>query len=162
GAPFPIEIPTPRTLCGGAVDSSGNVFIGNAAANAVKEGRGLLRYTSSGTALPPINTEGLIPGLPCRLAFDSSNNLYVATRAATGRSWKPTAASNYTTATLFDAFAANGVTVDKATGHVFVAHPERITEYDGSGNLIGEFGNENGTSTTKRFLGVAVDEATNE
>jgi hypothetical protein len=161
GAPFPTTIPTPRTTCGDAVDSSGNVFVANANATAVAEGRGIYRYTSAGTALPTINTSAF-PGLPCRLAFDSSNNLYVATSAATGQVWKYTAASSYTSATLFDSFAANGVAVDKATGHVFVAHPERITEYDTSGTLLGEFGNEVGSSSTKRYLGVAVNEATNE
>jgi hypothetical protein len=169
GAPFPYGVGTPRSPCGVAVRSNGEVWWANGIAAPVNEGKGIRRYDAAGNELAPLDTRTTVvnaangtPFFPCRIAFDASDNLYVAASTATGPVFKVTAASNYTSSTVFDPAAANGVAVNKTTGHVFIAHPERVTEFDASGEIVGEFGNEFGVSATKRYLGVAVDEATNE
>lgn len=164
GSPADITFPamTPFNPCGIALDSEGNIFVANTNPTANASGRGILRYTPTGTELPPIDTSGN-PGTPCRLALDANDNLYVATSPnAQSQVWKYTEASGYTTSTLFDPFLTFEVATNLSTGHVFVAHPERVVEYSENGSVIREFGNEPGLSTTHRYLGVAVDETTDE
>jgi hypothetical protein len=161
GVPFPIVPPGPKEICDVDVDSSGNIFIGNVSDVARDEGRGILRYTPAGVELPPISTVAQ-PGSPCRLAFDSNDDLYVTVRS--GQTWKYKAASNYLDAVPLDTKSSFDVAVDHSTNHVFVTHGEfsdgHINEYDEEGVLIRTFGGDRPGLTGPMYRGIGVDQNT--
>lgn len=109
--------------------------------------------------LGPTTIAGEDPaGGPCRLAFGSGGNLYV-------NNWhhnvvkyaEPFAAG---AGTLIDSAQPTGLTVNQATGHVFVAHRTYIAEYDASGAPV-EVGGEPvriGLDPSAEYFGVAVSE----
>jgi sugar lactone lactonase YvrE len=145
---------SPKGLCGAAVDSAGNIWVANAPTKRI------LMYSSAGATLSgAIDTSA--QGRPCRLAFDSNDDLYVVTE---GGVWKYTAASNYSSATRVAEGVAEALAVDPSTDHLYVANAEGdsehapnswVDEYDSAGNLINEFGTSLGSVS-----GIAVD-ATN-
>jgi hypothetical protein len=133
--------------CGTAVDSSGDVWVAEGNEEIIKE------YSPAG-ALIATHAVSLSP---CSLAFDAEDNLYVGYYF--GSTVKYTAASGYTAATTIDPEFTSAMTVDKATGEVFVIHYNYIDVWTESGEFLyrleGEpFGGE--------FAGVAVNEATEE
>lgn len=154
GGSFPIDSATtpgppdgsPKDLCGTAVDSAGSVWVANASTKRI------LKYSSAGAPLPgAIDTSA--QGSPCRLAFDSSDDLYVAIGISV---WKFTAASSYTTAIPIDGDSlVQGIAVDPSTDHLYVAHPDRVDEWDSAGNFVTEF-----ATNLSSIRGIAVD-ATN-
>jgi hypothetical protein len=181
GGAFPID-PTvspggpggsPAGLCGVAVDSSANIWVSNAAT------RRILKYSSAGTPLPgAVDTSIVAKGEnePCRLAFDSSDNLYVGISNVV---WRFSAASDYSAATLVDGSAGRsressmqtgrqvgGIAVDRSNDHLYVAHySDRrkggefvyfswIDEFDAAGNFIDEF--DAGVSAS-RVAGITID-----
>ncbi len=153
GAPFPLD-PTvdpggsngsPADLCGAAVDSTGVLWVSNAATDRI------LPFSSAGVAL-----SGAIdlssPGKPCQLAFDSDDDLYVT---ANGGVWKLTAASGYTSASQVAGRSSGygdgsiAIAVDVSNDHLYVAQQGAarfsdsprswINELDSDGTVIDEF-----------------------
>jgi hypothetical protein len=155
GGAFPVDPATdpgapagsPKDLCGAAVDSSGNVWVSNSSTNRI------LKYSSAGLSLAgTIDTSA--QGGPCRLAFDSVDNLYVATSNTV---WRYTAASGYTSSTRVDSSLVNGLAVDPSNDHLYVAHLNWVDEYDSAGSFVDEFATG---IPGARFGGIAID-ATN-
>jgi hypothetical protein len=140
----------PLFPCGTAVDNSGNVWVTTAGEHNVR------KYSSAGVLL---NTYTL-GGLPCRIAFDSEDNLYVANFE--GGTRKFTAASGYSigSSTEIDPAETYAITVDRSTDEVYVVHAFSVSVYDGTGALVYEFGA--GGEYYGEFGGIAVDEATEE
>jgi hypothetical protein len=156
GGNFPIAPGGGVDLCGAAVDSSGNLWVGDYSHKAI------LEYDSAGNPIPANTISTSEQGQPCRIAFDSNDDLYVA--LFRGVVWRYSAASGYSSgsATQVDpGDGSNGVTgsiaVDPANDHLYVAHHASVNAYDASGNLIGTFA----TAILGAFFnGITVD-ATN-
>jgi hypothetical protein len=118
-------------ICGLAVDTDGNPWIGDYTNKRARE------YASSGS--PPAEVGFVSTGSDqlCRLDVDASGNLYINRYGAgvdkyVGGVKGPT----------IDPASSKGVTVDQssATGHVFTLHSGDFNEYDSTGALIGTFG----------------------
>jgi hypothetical protein len=133
--------------CGTAVDSSGNVWVSQGNEEFVK------KYSPAGALLETI-TVGLFP---CHLAFDSEDNLYVGYYF--GPTVKYTAASGYASSSTIDPEFTSAMTVDKATGEVFVVHFNYIQVWDSSGAFLYEL---KGEGFGGEFGGIAIDEAGEE
>jgi hypothetical protein len=131
---------SPKDLCGAAVDSAGNIWVAN------KATKRILKYSSAGASLPgSIDTSA--QGTPCRIAFDSGDDLYIGIAGSqSGKSgvWKYTAASGYSSATRIaqerpDAFIA----VDPSTDRLYVTEPTegnpKVDIYDPTGQLLDRF-----------------------
>jgi hypothetical protein len=147
GGNFPIAVE--GDICGAAVDPSGNVWVGDYANQEIRE------YDSSGNPIGTVSTAA--QGSPCHVAFDSAGDMYVAMYY--GAVWEYSAASGYTSASEIDSGSANAITVDRATGELYVAHTSEIDAYDAAGSAVGSFGTEvSGAS----WSGVAVDEESGE
>jgi hypothetical protein len=164
GGAFPFKTGEPSSPCWLEVDSNGVLAVSNPNTGALDEGRGVLRYSSSGTPLLPVDTKKYQDGGPCFLAFDAQDNLFVN---AGNSIWKYTASSNYTLATKFLEVEKGSVggqmAIDKSNGHVFIIAPDgaRVREYDQNGNLLLVFGFTYGV-WSQGFYSLAVNEATNE
>ena len=141
GGNFPIDTAnspgspdgSPKQVCGDAVDSTGDLWVSNAAT-----GR-LLRYTSAGSFLSSVNVSAQFPppvpfGL-CSMAFDSNDDLYVA--AYRGEIWRFTHSSGYTAATQIENASADnrGIAVDPTTHDLLVVHNADVDLYDANGVL---------------------------
>jgi DNA-binding beta-propeller fold protein YncE len=155
GGAFPIDPATtpgapsgsPKDLCGAAVSSTGELFVSNAATKRI------LRYSSAGAFQSSIDvsaqagTEG-----PCQLAFAPNDDLYVA--LGDRGVWRYTASDSYASASLIDQNRPRGLAVDPTNNHLYVAHGNRVDEWDDSGALVSEFFSDGGS-----FRGIAVDPA---
>jgi hypothetical protein len=140
---------SPAELCGAAVDSAGDIWIAD------KSGKRILEYSSAGALLPgSIDTSA--QGGPCRLAFDSSDNLYAV---VDGGVWRYNAAGGYSTATLVDSSTAFGIAVDPSSDHLYVAHENWVDEYNSAAGFVDEFAT--GISGAS-FRGIAVDAANHD
>ncbi len=160
GGAFPIDAHTtpgapagsPADLCGAAVDSTGQIWVSNYAT------RQLLRYSSAGAyqGALDLSAQGLNP---CHLAFDSNDDLYVTDgNGSTGQeTWRYTASSGYTAATLIDSEGGAGLAFNPTNHHLFIASSDQVREYDSSHNLVATFAdNVPGAS----YHTLAVDPAT--
>jgi hypothetical protein len=118
-----------------AVDSSGDVYVADAAHQVIDE------FAPSGAYIAQVADSTITSAGP--IAVDPSGNLYVANSSLFGGSTVARCSSPPTpSCSVLDANGAMGVAVDPATGHVYVAEssPERqIAEYDSAGNLIDVF-----------------------
>ena len=141
GGNFPIDTAnspgspdgSPKQVCGDAVDSTGDLWVSDAAT-----GR-LLRYTSTGSFLSSVDVSAQFPppvpfGL-CSMAFDSNDDLYVA--AYRGEIWRFTHSSGYTAATRVENASADnrGIAVDPTTHGLLVVHNADVDLYDANGVL---------------------------
>jgi hypothetical protein len=175
GGPFPID-PTINPgglttnglsdgVCGAAVDAAGDLWVAKANSEA------LLEYSSAGAFLRELHLAGPSPNLrshelsPCRLAFDSNGDLYVASEGGTLiKLFAPTysfAEAVEIGANLGSGQSAYyGVAVDPLTHNVFAAEPggENIAEFDSAGSLIREI---HEALPGPEFRGVADDPAHN-
>jgi Divergent InlB B-repeat domain len=148
--------------CGLAVDSQGNRYVADYGTDEVKV------FSPSGTAVtsfaPSANAEA-----PCGLAVDSQGNVYVNGRNTDVVKYKPeggfppTSSTTYVpdtsvvSGTGFIAEQAQGVAVDPATGHVYVASPGYIASYQADGTPIStSMGEEEVTGSFSNYSGVAV------
>ncbi len=175
GGAFPVDPATspgpptgsPKNLCGTVVDSQGNVWVANAQTEQI------LKYDSNGTSLSG-TIDVSAQGVPCELAFDSSDDLYVRIIDKDPNSksgiWKYTAASSYASAAPIAALPHNEnsirFAVDLSNDHLYVAVEGRcgggggcniqrwIDEYDPAGNLVDEF---TVNSDGFHFGGIAVE-----
>ncbi len=134
---------------GVTVDSSGNIWVGDLLAEAVKE------YDSAGNPIGSVNAN---QGFPGHVALDSDANLYVS--YFEGATWKYTALSAYTTAIKVDSLAgesrADPIAVDRSNDDLYIVHTNRVSVYDSGGNAVYEFGA--GVSGAQ-YTGIAIDEA---
>jgi hypothetical protein len=138
---------SPKNLCGTAVDSAGHVWVANSRTNRI------LEYSAAGVSLAGV-IDASAQGNPCRLAFDSEDNLYADVRVSS-QVWRYSAASGYTSATPIDrAGRVEGIAVDPSNDHLYVAHRSWIDEYDSAGNLAEEFATD-----LANVKGIAVDES---
>jgi WD40-like Beta Propeller Repeat len=136
--------------CGDAVDPSGNVWVGDYGASAVKE------FSASGASLGSVDTSE--QGKPCHVAFDANSDLYAAMYQ--GTVWKYTAASGYIEATqVTSEGSAQGLTVDRGTHDVYVVYREHVSVYSQTGSHLYDFA---GGISGEGLAGVAADEANNE
>ncbi len=140
---------SPKDLCGVAVDSEGEIWVANSATSRI------LHYDSAGSSLPgTIDTSA--QGKPCRLTFDSTDNLYVTSEKGIHRY---SAASGYTSSTSIMSFTGRGfgvnvlsIAVDRTSDHLFVAthggncggncgggFKSWVDEFDPAGKLLDEF-----------------------
>lgn len=156
----------PKSLCGDAVDSAGNVWVANSSTERI------LEYSPSGASLPGV-IDTSAQGNPCHLAFDSKDDLYVNIEniGANAGVWKYSAAGGYASATKISkgngtANHGNGtqaIAVDPSTDHLYLGESEGenaisrgwVDEYDPAGNLLNEFG-----TSLEQVAGITVD-ATN-
>jgi len=147
---------SPKNLCGTAVDSAGHVWVANSATNRI------LEYSAAGASLPgAIDTSAQgSPGSPCRLAFDSEDNLYATVNDNGDKVWRYSAASSYASATQVDgAPNPEAVAVDPSNDHLYVAHfafsaGSWVDEYDSGGNFVEEFATD-----LNKITGITVDES---
>jgi hypothetical protein len=149
-AGFPVSVSDfSLNPCGLAVDSSGNVWAANGGLETINE------YSSSGSLIQTYN----VGGAPCRLAFDSQDNLYVG-EFEEGASRRFAAASNYTASTEIDSRRTFGIAVDRSTDEVYVAHGAKISVHEPNGTVLYEFGE--GGEYFGELGGIAIDEASEE
>ncbi|HYJ00494.1 MAG TPA: hypothetical protein VEX36_12565 [Thermoleophilaceae bacterium] len=132
------------------MDSEGHVWVADNAARAVVE------YDAAGVATGnSIDTSSADPSGergPCHMAFDSSDNLYVALYYGALHKYDASGAHvaeidpEYTTA----------VAVDRSTDRVYSAHPgsNRVSAYDATGTRLYD------VATEFTPLGVAINETT--
>ncbi len=144
----------PKGICADAIDSAGNLWVANYGTHRI------LRYDAAGAfqSSVPIPQDGL----PCYLAFDSGDDLYVG--MFDGPVWRYTAAGAYASGTEIDAGHTAGIAVDPSTDHLFVAHSSRLTpgapddvaEYDPAGDPLTVFADE---IAGAEYRGITVDGA---
>jgi hypothetical protein len=160
GAPFG----SPTDVCGAAVDSAGNVWVPN------YNTRSILEYSSAGIYQATVSTaaQGFFP---CAVAFDSNDDMYVTNGGdSSDATYKYTAASGYTAATLIGASSVRANAVDRSTHHVFLLSGTGVVnEYDSAGNFVSTTSGKDSTGDTViptpsgikgvTFTGVAVDSA---
>ena len=119
-----------------AVDSSGDVYVSDAAHDVID------KFGPSGEFLSKIADPAITE--PGPLAIDPSGNLYVANASFIGGSSVVKCSTSPTLSCgVLDAHNTQGVGVDPATGHVYVTESEpeggQIAEYDSAGNLVDTF-----------------------
>gem|GEM_PF-1178953 len=94
------------------------------------------------------------PASPCRLAFDSNDNLYVVIGSDGKKVWRYSAASSYASATQVDpALFPQSIAVDPSNNHLYVAHLSWVDEYDSVGSFVEEFATD-----LTNITGITVDE----
>jgi len=135
-----------------AVDSTGHLWIANGPGGGANE---MTEFAPTGGN--PIRSVVLSGTNFGGIAFDSSDNLFAL---ASDGVWKFTAASDYTSGSLFipDSGFPKRIAVDPSNDRIYVAHPDGITEHDAGGALIDEFAS--GIPGANFRGGLAVD-ATN-
>ena len=130
----------------------------------------ILEYSSAGVYQASISTAG--QGLrSCSVGFDSNDDMYATEgNGPSGPTYKYTAASGYTAATLVTSSSGRGNAVDRLSHHVFtINNATAVGEYDTAGNLISTTSDKDSTGnmiipTTSgiagvNFRGVTVDSA---
>lgn len=127
-----------------AVNASGDVYVANDGGGAIDE------FGSGGEFLGEIADSHLTAEIGS-IALDASGNLYV--NNFLGNVVKFDAAGAFVSE--IGGASAEGVAVDPATGHVFLAGGGQIAEYESSGELVDFFGE--GAMTGFFHFGLAVD-----
>jgi hypothetical protein len=154
-----LERPDGGEFCGVAVDSSGDVYVGNYPGT-------VRRFTPAANPVTNLEETGTISGLHgvCNVAVDSAGDVYAATY---------TGGVNKYDALQFGSLAAEGeavdptgrtLAVDSANGSVFVDKQTEIEEYEGSTappTPAGTSG-ESGPGALDESFGVAVDHASGD
>ncbi len=155
--PFLSTITGPPTASGGFEDAcgvalgNGDVYVSDYYHDAVE----ILNPSSE----PPFQLEAQIadesPGSgPCKLALDSSSNLYVYNWHLNVVKYEPGGFSAGA-GTVIDSAQPTGLAVDQTTGDVYVAHRTYVAEYGPTGALITD---EIGLGSLEEGYGVAVSD----
>jgi hypothetical protein len=143
--PEPGEKPTPPPLgylndpCGLAVDSSARFFVSDYYHHAAD----VYSPPASPFSAPPsyvtqLPNEDLVDG-PCGLAFDASNNLYVNNYHRNVVRFSPSPSFGVGTAIAgapLDSSHPTGVSVDSASGTVYVDQRTYVSAYDSSAGAV--------------------------
>jgi hypothetical protein len=160
---------SPKDVCGTAVDSAGNVWVANYSTQST------LEYSSAGAYKGSVSVAGQ-DFRPCSIAFDSNDDMYLTDGGTEFRrfTYKYTAASGYTAASLIDSSSGKANAVDRSSHHVFVvqynnANFNAIHEYDAAGNPVSVTSEKDSTGDMViptaagpagvSFRGVTVDSA---
>jgi hypothetical protein len=139
GGNFPIDptispgapLASPKDLCGAGVDSAGNLWVPNFSTSNIFE------YSSAGVYQRSVSVAAQNLR-PCSVDFDSNDDMYATDgNGSVEPTYKYTASSGYTAATLINSNSGRGVAVDRSTHHVFtIDRATAVGEYDSAGNLI--------------------------
>src|SRR5262245_33924860 len=112
--------------CGAAVDSGGNVYIGDYGHLSI------YKFDSAGTYLTTLP----VSFRPCDLAVATDGTIYAIEYA--------TAVHKLTSAGVelgvIDNQGPRAVNVDLSNGHVYVVHDSSVIEYDPDGTIVSQFG----------------------
>jgi hypothetical protein len=179
GGNFPID-PTVNSgappgsrnvVCGAAVDSAGNLWVANLGTQSI------LEYSATGVYKGAVSAKGQAAGSfsPCAIAFDSNDDMYASDGGRQpGYTFRYTAASGYTEATLVTTGSGSANAVDRSTHHFFatvISGVAAVNEYDPTGKLISTTSEKDSTGDMiiptsagikdARFRGVAIDSANN-
>ena len=156
---------SPKVFGGADVDSDGNLWVANYYT------QNILEYNSAGVYQGTVSTaaQGFYPGA---VSFDSKDDMYVTDGTGSHAvTYKYTAASAYSTATLFDAHSTLANAVDRLTDHVFLRDKSEsaVNELDSAGNQVGTISEKDASGATiiptssgiagARFFGITVDSA---
>lgn len=138
--------------CGVAVDPDGAVYV-------AEYGGQVHKFVPSGSI--PLNTDNTLNFAatePCLLAAGAgptAGSLFVAAWGGAVTKYDATTGSaEY----VVDSGSSNAVSVDPATGHVYVATGEVVKEYDAASSSSATLVSTISTSSTFTVLGVAIDE----
>ncbi|HEY8516215.1 MAG TPA: hypothetical protein VIS07_11935 [Candidatus Binatia bacterium] len=112
--------------CGTAVDPDGNVYVADFSHQAI------YKFDSAGAYLSTID----VAFNPCDLAIDSDGTIYAIAWLNAVHKLAP----DGTDLGIIDQESPRAVGVDLATHHVYVVHESFVREFDESGNLVSEFG----------------------
>jgi hypothetical protein len=123
--------------CGDAVDSNGDLYVGEANGNSVDI------FDSAGAYLTHIVGDPHLTA-PCNLAVDSTGTVYIQNAFSNVVKFSPssfpvTGATTYTFASVLDPATTWGVTVD-AANNVYVDEGTQVVKYDSSGAALGTIG----------------------
>ncbi|HTT94975.1 MAG TPA: hypothetical protein VMF55_09895, partial [Solirubrobacterales bacterium] len=133
GAPE-ILAPSGGEFCGVAVDSQGDIYVGD-------YGNGVSIFSPTGEAITTVP----VPGA-CNVAVDESGDLYVnhwsqEVERFVPSEFPPTAAVAYSSSGTVGGPRASSVYASPDGGPVLVDEGERITEFAPDGQLLGRFAN---------------------
>lgn len=159
---FPIEPPSPKALCGIAVDSVGDIWVADGGFGGVR------KYDSSGSAVSSISTAGEA-GYLCQVTLDSNGDLFVATGAnaegATTGIWKYSAADGYSTAAKIDSNPTNALALDTSIHRLYAVQQVKgggsatVAAFEADGTRLYEFA----TGIPKvELTSVAVDQGADQ
>ena len=144
---------TPFTeSCGVAVDPEGTVYV-------AEYGGQVHEFVPSGAV--PVNSDNTLNFAatePCLLAAGAGPTAGYVFVASWGGSVTKFDATTGTEEYVVASGSSTGVSVDPATGHVYVASGEVVKEYDASGASSATLVSSISTSSTFTVLGVAIDE----
>ena len=121
-------------VCGVAVDSSGDIYVSEAAS-------GVHVFAPSGEPLASLSSFG-----SCNVAVDSHGTVYLAFPVGQVEKFTPsneppvTLSTTWLSAGVVDANPSYTVAVDPVDDHLLVAESSQVAEYDESGVRLGSFG----------------------
>ena len=139
----------PGDICGVGVDPEGDVWV-------AEFNSGLQEYDSSGV---PLSGAFSRVGY-CKFAFDVAGNLYVMRPNGSPEKYNPDGSGGFVadpvTPLIGDTDGGRAVAVHPISGHVYVASPQSVREYDSSGAFVSSWG----SGTLSDAYGLGVDSAT--
>jgi hypothetical protein len=152
-------IPALTTACGVAVDSNGDIYMGDL-------GFGVRVFSSAGEEITSFSVEE-----PCNVAVDSQGTVYVARYAKgagtvekfTPSEFPVSEATVYASGGVLDQGPAFAIALDPASDELYVvkhsAGKTNVLQYDQGGEITAEFG-ETGAGALTDSEGIAVDGST--
>jgi hypothetical protein len=144
-------------MCGVAVDSSGNLFVG------IRQGI-VRRYAPSTSPVKSVDETGsmMVPYGTCNLATDETGDVYAASSYGGVRKYEALQFGSLSaTGTLIDE-TGRTLAVDETSSEVFVDEGERVSQYDGSVEPPEFQGASGEGGALSGSFGVAVDHASDK
>jgi len=142
-------IPVGSAPFGIAIDTSGNIWVGNSGGNSITE------LNSSGNNVTTITS---VPGPQQDLAIDQGNNIWTPS----GNNVIEVSAAGSIVGTFGVGTTARGVAIDPS-GNIWVANngSNNVTELTQSGTVVGTFNLNNGPTPGTGPMGIAIDASNN-
>jgi hypothetical protein len=145
--------------CGDAVDSNGDLYVGEANGNSVDI------FDSAGAYLTRIAGDPHLTA-PCNLAVDSTGTVYIQNVFSNVVKFSPssfpvTAATTYAFASVLDPATTSGVTVD-AADNVYVDEGTQVVKYDSSGAALGTIGSSGSGAPLYNGIGLGVNQTSGD